>query len=82
MVGVHLITCETVQCLNFDTKLRTKGGTDLRTAAYVLVINKIAVAYMQFGDFPGSERFLNFLFWEINHAQRKGRSYKTHTGVE
>ncbi len=35
-----------------DTKLRTKGVPDLRTAAYVLSINKIAVAYMQLGIFP------------------------------
>jgi glutamate dehydrogenase (NAD(P)+) len=35
-----------------ETRLKTKGVTDLRTAAYILAINKVAVAYMQLGIFP------------------------------
>jgi glutamate dehydrogenase (NAD(P)+) len=35
-----------------DIKRSTKGCTDLRTAAFVNAINKIAVAYMELGIFP------------------------------
>ncbi|MFQ5638789.1 MAG: Glu/Leu/Phe/Val dehydrogenase [bacterium] len=35
-----------------ETKLTTEGITDLRTAAFLCAINKIAVSYMQLGIFP------------------------------
>jgi glutamate dehydrogenase (NAD(P)+) len=35
-----------------QTLLVTPGVTDLRTAAFVSVINKIAVSYMELGIFP------------------------------
>lgn len=35
-----------------DEMLRTKGIPDLRTAAFVNVINKIAVSYLELGIFP------------------------------
>jgi len=35
-----------------ETMLSTKGCTDLRTAAFVDGINKIAISYMQMGIFP------------------------------
>ncbi len=35
-----------------ETRLKTKGITDLRTAAFVNAINKVAVAYLQLGIFP------------------------------
>jgi glutamate dehydrogenase (NAD(P)+) len=35
-----------------QTMLATPGVTDLRTAAFVSVINKIAISYMELGIFP------------------------------
>ncbi len=35
-----------------ETMLRTNGVSDLRTAAFLCAINKIAVSYMQLGIFP------------------------------
>jgi glutamate dehydrogenase (NAD(P)+) len=35
-----------------ETKLKTPGVTDLRTAAFVNAINKVAVSYLELGIFP------------------------------
>jgi glutamate dehydrogenase (NAD(P)+) len=35
-----------------QTMRSTPGVTDLRTAAFVSVINKIAISYMELGIFP------------------------------
>lgn len=35
-----------------QTMLSTPGVTDLRTAAFVSAINKIAISYMELGIFP------------------------------
>ncbi len=35
-----------------EVKKNTKGCTDLRTAAFINAINKIAIAYMELGIFP------------------------------
>jgi hypothetical protein len=46
--GVRNARYETIR----QTMLSTPGVTDLRTAAFVSMINKIAISYMELGIFP------------------------------